>query len=120
MEINNSSLDSVPSQPPWWQMVLIFGVILFLGIGWVFVKLNKIFKIKLFSPYSFSGKRRAFNKETKQAVLLRQNYRCNICGIEPQNFDFDHIGSRADNSIWNCQALCLDCHRNKTRYENRR
>ena len=79
----------------------------------------KLFGIQLFSPYSFDGKRRAFNQQTKDAALARQNYLCNICGASPPNWDFDHIGSRADNSIGNCQALCLDCHRNKTRYENR-
>ena len=80
----------------------------------------KLFGIQLFSPYSFDGTRRGFNQATKDAALRRQNYQCNGCGITPQNWDFDHIESRADNSIGNCQALCLDCHRNKTRYENRR
>ena len=79
----------------------------------------KLFGIQIFSPYSFDGKRRAFNQATKNAVLIRQNYTCNICGRTPENWDFDHIGSRADNSVGNCQALCLDCHRNKTRFENR-
>ena len=96
-------------------MVVILAVYLLFKTG-----LYKSFGgIKLFSPYSFDGKRRAFNQPTKNAVLIRQGYKCNGCGITPQNWDFDHIGSRSDNSIGNCQALCLDCHRNKTRYENR-
>jgi len=41
--------------------------------------------IKWFSPYSFDGKRRAFNNATKAAVLIRQGYTCNICGGSPQN-----------------------------------
>jgi multisubunit Na+/H+ antiporter MnhG subunit len=64
-------------------------------------------------------KRKSFSAETKEKVLRRQNYRCKICGTSPQHFDFDHIGSRADNSMKNCQALCLDCHRTKTINENR-
>jgi hypothetical protein len=64
-------------------------------------------------------KRRAFTQDTKDLVLRRQNYRCNVCGVSPSNWDFDHIGSRANNSPSNCQALCLDCHRDKTKREGR-
>ena len=107
----------------------IFLTLFFLGFLFVYFAIKtgllsskgiKLFGIQLFSPYSFDGTRRGFNQATKDATLRRQNYQCNGCGITPQNWDFDHIGSRADNSIGNCQALCLDCHRNKTRYENRR
>ena len=64
-------------------------------------------------------KRRAFTQDTKDLVLQRQNHRCNACGISPSNWDFDHIGSRSNNSHSNCQALCLDCHRDKTKREGR-
>jgi len=64
-------------------------------------------------------KRRAFSEDTKQFVLNRQDYRCNICGTSMQYWDFDHIGSRNDNSPENCQALCLNCHREKTISEKR-
>jgi hypothetical protein len=64
-------------------------------------------------------KRKAFTQDTKDLVLQRQNHRCNACGISPSNWDFDHIGSRANNSPSNCQALCLDCHRDKTKREGR-
>ena len=64
-------------------------------------------------------KRRAFSPETKQKALRRQNYRCNDCGISPEFWDFDHIGDRSDNSLRNCQALCLNCHRKKTTREAR-
>ena len=101
-------------------LMIIFAPILFLQKLGLLKLLGGMGGIKWFSAYSFDGKRRAFNKATKDAVLARQGYRCNICGISPENWDYDHIGSRSDNSIGNCQALCLDCHRNKTRYENRR
>ena len=64
-------------------------------------------------------KRRAFTDDTKQFVLNRQDYRCNSCGTSMQYWDFDHIGSRNDNSPENCQALCLNCHREKTIREKR-
>ena len=66
-------------------------------------------------------KRRAFTDDTKQFVLNRQDYSCNICGTSLQmpTIDFDHIGSRNDNSPENCQALCLNCHREKTSREKR-
>lgn len=64
-------------------------------------------------------KRRAFTKETKKRVLQHQNHRCKSCGTSPNHWDFDHIGSRGDNSVSNCQALCLDCHREKTVREKR-
>ena len=101
-------------------LMIIFAPILFLQKLGLLKLLGGMGGIKWFSAYSFDGKRRSFNKATKDAVLARQGYRCNICGISPENWDYDHIGSRSDNSIGNCQALCLDCHRNKTRYENRR
>ena len=64
-------------------------------------------------------KRRAFTQDTKDLVLSRQNYRCNLCGVTPQHWNFDHIGSRGNNSPSNYQALCLDCHADKTKRENR-
>ena len=64
-------------------------------------------------------KRRAFTQDTKDFVLRRQSYRCNSCGVTPLHWNFDHIGSRGNNSPSNCQALCLDCHADKTKRENR-
>ena len=65
-------------------------------------------------------KRRTFTAETKERVLNRQNHKCNVCGIlNPKHWAHDHIGSRGDNSAANCQALCLDCHADKTKREKR-
>ena len=64
-------------------------------------------------------RRRDFTPEIKKLVLKRQNYRCNLCPSTLNHYDFDHIESRADNSASNCQALCLDCHREKTIREKR-
>lgn len=60
--------------------------------------------------------RRSFPKTIKNATLKKQNYRCNICGKKLDDRDFDHIdGDSSNNSMSNCQALCLECHRKKTR-----
>jgi 5-methylcytosine-specific restriction endonuclease McrA len=91
-------------------------------VGFIFVVFGIVSllpNIKSRSKYSRNTKRKAFTIETKELVLERQGHCCNICGTRPQNWDFDHIGSRGDNSARNCQALCLDCHRDKTLSENR-
>ena len=41
-----------------------------------------------------------------------QNNRCNHCHRLLDVVNFDHIdGNRANNSFYNCQALCPNCHR---------
>jgi len=60
--------------------------------------------------------RRSFSKSIKAKVLKIQNNRCKACGKKLDDRDFDHIdGDSSNNSLENCQALCLDCHRKKTR-----
>ena len=63
-----------------------------------------------------SGARMQFLKSTKIAVLKAQNYKCKSCKCNLEEIDFDHIdGNRANNALSNCQALCPNCHRKKTR-----
>ena len=112
--------------------IVIFGILMMTGIIPKFPEAENIFGLLIFIsivPFYIlmkignkrkkAKKRRAFTQDTKDLVLQRQNHRCNACGISPSNWDFDHIGSRANNSPSNCQALCLDCHRDKTRREAR-
>jgi len=62
------------------------------------------------------SKRRAFTTKTKQAVLLYQGFRCRSCNCVLIVREFDHIdGSKANNLSSNCQALCPNCHAEKTR-----
>jgi len=62
------------------------------------------------------AKRRTFSKKTQQLVLLIQNHRCNMCGRVLKHADFHHIdGDRSNNILWNCEALCPNCHAKKTR-----
>ena len=60
--------------------------------------------------------RRDFPASTKKLVSALQNYRCNYCKTRLDVVNFDHIdGDRSNNSIFNCQALCPNCHARKTR-----
>jgi len=60
--------------------------------------------------------RRQFSKLTKKKTLIRQNFRCNSCGNPLEEVDFHHIdGNSSNNHISNCEALCQNCHANKTR-----
>ena len=60
--------------------------------------------------------RRGFSETIKNSVLTLQNHRCNYCQRALDVANFDHIdGNRANNSYFNCQALCPNCHAKKTR-----
>ncbi len=53
-------------------------------------------------------------------VLFRQGYRCAMCGRTSRFLEFDHIIPSAlggSNDINNLQALCPECHRNKTKVD---
>lgn len=63
--------------------------------------------------------RRPFSETTKQIVMEKQNGRCKKCGRIPKHWNFDHVHGRGDNSIENCQGLCLDCHQEKTLKDSR-
>ena len=91
------------------------GLLIFMCI----IPMYVFFKISPMGKTGRGVKRRAFTQVTKEQVLRRQNHTCNMCGLGSQHWDFDHIGSRGDNSASNCQALCLDCHRTKTTREAR-
>ena len=62
-------------------------------------------------------KRKHFTEKTKRDIIIEQDNSCNICGqkfskdVKPQ---FDHIDGKEDNSPDNCQALCANCHNNKS------
>ena len=109
----------VPGDMETMMEVMFYGILLMTIV--VAIAARRTFFRNLFSGFGGSrgGKRRAFSAETKELVLSRQNHRCNVCGKRPDHWDFDHIGSRSNNSARNCQALCLDCHREKTIREKR-
>lgn len=55
--------------------------------------------------------RSEFSQLTKDQVMDLQGSRCAKCGKRPTAWDFHHKGMRDDNSVSNCEGLCLDCHR---------
>ena len=62
------------------------------------------------------GKRQYFTELTKKQILHNQNYKCAICKKKSELWDYDHIdGNRSNNDTDNCQALCPNCHANKSR-----
>ena len=64
--------------------------------------------------------RRDFSESVRKKVLALQFYRCNYCNRVLDEVNFDHIdGNRSNNSIFNCQALCPNCHARKTRKAKR-
>lgn len=66
--------------------------------------------------------RKEFSYAVKIDTMINQDFCCNICHrgftkrVRPH---FDHIQGREDNSMSNCQALCPNCHNNKSVNENR-
>jgi len=69
-------------------------------------------KKKKFKP----GKRKSFSKATKKQTLMMQGNICNSCKKPSKLWDFHHKdGNRSNNVSSNCEALCLDCHAEKTR-----
>jgi len=66
--------------------------------------------------YSTIKKRRNFSKNTKKAVLLNQVCRCKSCFIFLEFPEFHHMNrDRSNNFIWNCEALCPNCHTRRTK-----
>jgi len=60
--------------------------------------------------------RKDFTKTTKEDTLRRQGFRCNSCGDYSNYFDFHHKdGNKGNNYSSNCEALCPNCHAEKTR-----
>ena len=73
-------------------------------------------KKKLEKTGTKSVKRRQFSKKTKLLVLISQGNSCKSCGQSSSTVNFDHIDDNSSNNdISNCQALCPNCHANKTR-----
>ena len=64
----------------------------------------------------FRGKRKEFPNSMCRVVLLKQKGLCNICKKFYKTWDFDHIDEDPSNNAQsNCQALCRNCHGEKSR-----
>jgi len=65
-------------------------------------------------------RRRQWSKETKEAILERQNRRRRSCNDELVDVEIDHIvplRRGGSNNLQNLQALCDECHNDKTQKE---
>ena len=64
-------------------------------------------------------KRKQFSKLDKQEVRENQKNKCKICRKKMEYPHYDHIDEdRTNNDVSNCQALCPNCHAEKTRKKN--
>ncbi|WP_319499295.1 HNH endonuclease signature motif containing protein [uncultured Cohaesibacter sp.] len=64
--------------------------------------------------------RSEFSRKTKAEAFLRDGGCCVKCGtkLHPDTTEYDHIkpcGLDGNNSLDNCQCLCCDCHKGKTK-----
>ena len=92
-------------------------------LGVIFLIIIIAIAVKVASSKSKSDsykdvERMHFTPNTKERVKELQHGRCAECGKYPTHWEFDHIDTRGDNSIENCQGLCLDCHQSKTREDD--
>lgn len=67
-------------------------------------------------------KKRQVKESTKKQIACRQEWTCNLCHHTlPGNFEVDHIKPLhrgGSNEPFNLQALCRNCHGEKTQREN--
>lgn len=67
------------------------------------------------------ARRPAIPVATERAVLARQAYKCNACGVELRDlYDIDHVIPRCfrpRDDATALQALCVGCHARKTRVD---
>lgn len=75
------------------------------------------------SNFKDDNNRRPFTELERVGIASTQNFMCNLCSCEildSRDFDIDHIKPIANggkNTIDNLQALCKNCHKEKTQNE---
>jgi 5-methylcytosine-specific restriction endonuclease McrA len=62
--------------------------------------------------------RREFSRTVRDRVLIHCAYRCEVCGSK-SDLELHHRGHRADNSGFNAQVLCSECHETEHRRRDR-
>lgn len=71
-------------------------------------------------PYTKKKPKRLLSRSLRIEIAYRQRYACQLCGLFPipPTFEVDHIVEIQDGGrdvAENLQALCVSCHRTKTR-----
>ena len=95
-------------------LYIVIGVIIFIIIIGIIVKASRKSESRSYKDVVRSD----FTFTTKERVKELQKGKCAICDRYPTHWEFDHIDTRGDNSIENCQGLCRDCHQKKTLDDN--
>jgi 5-methylcytosine-specific restriction endonuclease McrA len=61
---------------------------------------------------------RSASKTQRVTLWILQDGKCAICGEElPEYFEVDHLQpfqAKGGTQLWNLQALCTSCHKQKT------
>jgi len=68
----------------------------------------------------YYNKRKYLNDDEKKTILNKSNNKCNICKGKFKRYEFDHIEpfiKNYNNNLSNFQALCRDCHLEKSKKE---
>jgi hypothetical protein len=68
----------------------------------------------------FQPPRVTFTKAQKLMIVERQENKCNICSLALKKIEYDHIvplASGGNNDLDNIQALCIECHFEKSKSE---
>jgi 5-methylcytosine-specific restriction protein A len=67
-----------------------------------------------------NSERIKITKEQKNEILKKQNHNCNLCNMKLTKYQCDHIiplSQNGTNELSNIQALCVQCHFEKTKEE---
>ena len=60
-------------------------------------------------------------RRKREAILIRDNYTCRVCGLTTKDLEVDHIINVAQGGTdddGNLQAICIPCHKTKTARES--
>ena len=99
-----------------WYFNLSLGKQLALLLGVAIIIAENSPKTNYYAPKSMPLKRKDFPENTKKSTLTKQWNLCNNCKKPSKHWDFHHIdGNRSNNRPSNCEALCPNCHAEKTR-----
>ena len=108
----NLGFDQPTINNPILIILLVSGVSLII-ITYITTQTEKLPRIKNGQVFL---KRKSFPNSVKESVLRKQNHRCSTCHRILTIVDFDHIDDdRSNNNYSNCQALCPNCHAEKSR-----
>jgi hypothetical protein len=83
---------------------------------------EKIIFVNKKEQFDQTSNRKLFSEFEKQSIASAHDYRCNDCGnnLVDREFDIDHkipISKGGKNSVENLQPLCRTCHKQKTAKE---